>query len=708
MNVSSVGILAGTPVTAGTYRINLSGTDSDGTVGTGRVTLIVKPAPLPQDQGMVTSLGLPGAGGIVDYLTSPYIVVNNRVVTHDGDTVVTYHGGLTTVSVGNAVIYTYTIDIDGVYLAKTIDISPTVAVSGTARVNQLDVSASSVITGVDTNIVTLTLANGDIVEYYQPYAFVDGIGTNTSYGTQLVNYTGFINPTTGHILATSGYMSDIPVTFLSSLANATVGAPYNKYAISPSIYGMGDIYAISATGLPPGMTNTMGNISGTPTDAGTYTVTMTAMYGQHSVAPYSQTSGTITIVVDPAIVVVPPDTTAPVIIVNGGAVTLIAGDIYTDAGATCTDNKDVTCDVVTDNPVDSAIVGIYTVTYSATDITGNTSTETRTVIVDPIPVVVCSGTDQVITNAANARGGIVEIGGDPSNGGIAIQIFQASTTVVAPLTASTFFKAGNLISYVGTMNALNLCVTTSATVSAPPDTVAPIITMNGTNTSLAAGTLYIDAGASCIDNRDTTCVVMTTSTVNTATTGTYTVTYSATDIAGNIATPVVRTVTVTPVPDTTAPVITMIGGNVSLVAGGTYTDTGAACKDDRDPTCTVVKTSTVNTATAGTYTVTYRATDLAGNIAIPVVRTVTVTPAVIIPPTGTGVVSTGVKVEGTDKIITAISATTINIGTLIIRLTPTTTIQLDNKKPLKVGNRIEYKGVKNTDGSVTATIVKIQ
>lgn len=282
-------------------------------------------------------------------------------------------------------------------------------------------------------------------------------------------------------------MSDIPVNFISPASNLTVGTAMNFYSIDISQYGMPCLLGVGATGLPPGLTNNNGLISGTPTTPGTYTVTMNAMYGDHNVNSYSSTSGIITIVVDSGSVLPPPppptpvDNTAPVITVNGGDETLTVGDTYADAGATCTDNIDATCTVNVSSTVDTTTTGTYIVTYSATDAAGNTSTATRTVTVNPAPVVVvpCSGIDQVITNAANARGGIVEIGGGPSNGGIAVQIFQASTTIVAPLTASTFFKAGNLISYVGTMDVNNLCITTSATVSAPADTTAPVITLNG-------------------------------------------------------------------------------------------------------------------------------------------------------------------------------------------------------------------------------------
>jgi hypothetical protein len=80
-----------------------------------------------------------------------------------------------------------------------------------------------------------------------------------------------------------------------------------------------------------------------------------------------------------------------------------------------------------------------------------------------------------------------------------------------------------------------------------------------------------------------------------------------------------------PAPDTTAPVIALIGANPLLIAnGGTYTDPGASVTDNVDATRTIYGTGTVNTAVAGDYTVTYNATDAAGNAAIAVLRTVRV------------------------------------------------------------------------------------
>ena len=114
----------------------------------------------------------------------------------------------------------------------------------------------------------------------------------------------------------------------------------------------------------------------------------------------------------------------------------------------------------------------------------------------------------------------------------------------------------------------------------------------------------------------------------------------------------------------------------------------------------------MNIAVAGTYTVTYGATDVAGNITTPVVRTVTViAPVVVSPITYT---STGKKVEATKQTITAVSSDSVTVGSTVIRITATTVVRLNKAKPLAVGTKIEYKGVVNTDGSITATIIKAQ
>ena len=93
------------------------------------------------------------------------------------------------------------------------------------------------------------------------------------------------------------------------------------------------------------------------------------------------------------------DTVPPEIVLSGSAtVTIVVDAVYTDAGASATDNidGDISDRIVVDNPVDTSQVGTYTITYSVADLAGNTAVAIRTVIVQvttppPPPPVVRTG-----------------------------------------------------------------------------------------------------------------------------------------------------------------------------------------------------------------------------------------------------------------------------------------------------------------------------
>ena len=79
------------------------------------------------------------------------------------------------------------------------------------------------------------------------------------------------------------------------------------------------------------------------------------------------------------------DTVPPVLTLNGDADTTVdCGGAYVDAGAVAVDScgGDLTEAVETDNPVDTGTPGVYTVTYTVKDASGNAATPvTRTVTV---------------------------------------------------------------------------------------------------------------------------------------------------------------------------------------------------------------------------------------------------------------------------------------------------------------------------------------
>ena len=141
---------------------------------------------------------------------------------------------------------------------------------------------------------------------------------------------------------------------------------------------------------------------------------------------------------------------------------------------------------------------------------------------------------------------------------------------------------------------------------------APYITLNGSATvDHEQATSYVDAGATATDVVDGSVTVIMTGSVDSNVAGAYTLSYSATDSEGNVSRVLTRTVTVA---DTIAPVITLAGdATVEIELGSTYTDAGASATDTVDGSVDVVITGSVDTAAAGTYTLTYTATDSAGN-----------------------------------------------------------------------------------------------
>lgn len=82
------------------------------------------------------------------------------------------------------------------------------------------------------------------------------------------------------------------------------------------------------------------------------------------------------------------DSTAPNIVLNGQSqVTVLQNDSFTDAGASATDDVDGALTVNVTGSVNTSIVAIYTLTYTATDSSGNVATETRTVnVIDQVTV----------------------------------------------------------------------------------------------------------------------------------------------------------------------------------------------------------------------------------------------------------------------------------------------------------------------------------
>ena len=262
------------------------------------------------------------------------------------------------------------------------------------------------------------------------------------------------------------------------------------------------------------------------------------------------------------------DVVPPVITVLGdNPATVELGSTYTDAGATAMDAFRGTTSVSSTGNVDTSTIGSYTITYSSSDLDGNTATATRTVnVVDTTAPVV------TVTGAATVT---VELGGTYTESGATASDASGSVSVETSGSVDTNALGAYTITY-SSSDASGNTGSATRTVNVT-DTTGPTINIVGAATvATELGGTYADAGVELEDLDPRTITLETTSTVDSDTLGAYTVTYKATDSSGNAST-ATRTVNVT---DTTPP--TFVSSSTFIVDEGA-TDVGKVVANDLDP-----------------------------------------------------------------------------------------------------------------------------
>ena len=222
--------------------------------------------------------------------------------------------------------------------------------------------------------------------------------------------------------------------------------------------------------------------------------------------------------------------------------------------------------------------GIATVTLAtAQDLAGNVVTSTPTsggtftvdntapsVSADSITSPTNDNTPNLTITAES--GSTIAVTSDGTSGNVGTATGTGSSQII---TLSTLDEGTQTLTVTATDAAGN---SDTDTISVTVDTTAPVITLAGDNPqTVELGSSYSESGASTDDG---TSVTIDSSAVNTSVVGSYTVTYDATDAAGNAATQVTRTVNVV---DTTAPVVTITGYNPHpYELGSSYTQTAAS------------------------------------------------------------------------------------------------------------------------------------
>jgi len=332
------------------------------------------------------------------------------------------------------------------------------------------------------------------------------------------------------------------------------------------------------------------------------------------------------------VIKVTPDATPPNLLVNGPDTTYIEVTKFpqhpvpvpTVISAIDLVDGPLTNEVFIDSAkVQTNIVGTYIVSYSVSDITGNTATVYRAIIViDTIPPVLhLLGADPLTLEVFNT---FVDPGVTASDNYYTSGSLNPAITVTGNVDNTTL--GSYTITYTLTDGSGNKAIPVTRTVNVV-DTIAPVISLNGAPTdSVAVFTSYKDPGVTVSDNYDKTGVIVTTSgsfittfgTKNPNVTGSaYQIIYTATDKSGNKAS-VTRTVKVQ---DRTAPVIVLKGdAALSICRWGNYVSPGYSVSDNYDAPNQVTVDSEGSfltqggTTMFGLYDVRYKATDRAGNI----------------------------------------------------------------------------------------------
>lgn len=226
------------------------------------------------------------------------------------------------------------------------------------------------------------------------------------------------------------------------------------------------------------------------------------------------------------------DTVPPELILNGETeITLEIGADFEEPGYGASDNYngDLTAQVEILGDLDAAVPGTYVLTYKVSDESGNVTQATRSITYIDVtaPVLTLAGENRIVLEPGTAYEEPGYSAMDDCDGDL-----TASVRVDGEVDAST--PGTYTLTYVVTDAAGNSSQAVREIVY--KDVTAPTLTLYGDSVLQATiGSWYSDPGYSASDDcdGDLTAQVQVTSNIDLYLPGTYTVTYTVTDAAGN-------------------------------------------------------------------------------------------------------------------------------------------------------------------------------
>ncbi len=307
------------------------------------------------------------------------------------------------------------------------------------------------------------------------------------------------------------------------------------------------------------------------------------------------------------------DTTKPTITLNGDSVIYVeVHNPYIELGAIASDPP-----LTISGYVDTSTIGIYSITYAASDARGNVTEKVRKVLV------------------GDTTKPVISLKGNPT---IYVAVFSQFNDPLVTVTDN--YCAGDIPIITGAFNinkvgAYNLTYSISDCAGNGPvmvtrkviviDTVSPVIRFNEDSLEIEVySTDYTDPEPNEVkDNYYKKLKVSKSGFVNVFLLGTYTLKYTATDSSGNVSDTAYLYVKVA---DTKSPVTHLFGDTVVIVKRwANYIDEGFYATDNYDKQLKVSRTGTFeNTFLAGTFSYTYEVEDQSGNRAEPATRMIQV------------------------------------------------------------------------------------
>jgi autotransporter-associated beta strand protein len=521
------------------------------------------------------SSGGPATAAVGSYPLTPGAATGGTFTA--GNYAITYHSSTLTVGA---------VALDITAKNATKECSQSLTFAGT----EFTTGAGQLVNGNTVTSVTLTSSGAVSGAATGPYNIVPSAAVGTGLGNYNLAYHN-------GSLTVSDTTPPAIVYCFTNLTLSTTSS--NCQAVLPDLTGTN--YIIAVDGCSSSVTVTQNPPANTVLSLGTNLVVLTAFD-----VSGNATNSTNTVVV--------ADTAAPVVTLLG--LTPLTNECHSpfiDPGATALDNCAGVVSVTTNGSVNPNSVGVYTIDYVASDPSGNTATNTRTVyVVDTTaPAITLLGANPL---TVECHAGFTDPGAtalDACAGAVSVAT-SGSVNADSPGTYTLTYTAddGN-----GNTNSMTRTVSVQ-------DTTPPAIVYYFTNLTLSAsssncqallpdltGTNYIIAVDSC----SSSVTVTQNPPANTVLSlGTNVVVLTAFDPSGNAANSTNTVVVV----DTTAPVISC-PADISVVttdpAGASVSFTVTAT-DACDPSPTIVSDPASGSFfLAGTNTVTCHAYDASGN-----------------------------------------------------------------------------------------------